>query len=121
MVKAVVTEEGTGALCTHEICKLGQVRNEMLYFRVREPLVALTRTCETLKKFPFVGFTKVGADVLLMGDYEPQDALHTFEMPKATIPTTTLARGPYKVEVRYTASSHEGVVLTHIKNDFTIV
>jgi hypothetical protein len=123
-VESVVIDAATGDRLDADRVMRGSTRLETLHFKTNEPLAGLTRTVINYKNFPWpAGFQRVGVDVVKMGDYAVSAAgtTHSFEMPKAVIPTIIFAKGGYKIDIKYTAESHPGKVLTHIKHEFHVV
>ena len=84
-------------------------------------LTTVRRRVLNYKQFPWpIGFKYVGSDTVKMGDYEPQTAPHSFELPKAKIPDTRLACGGYRIEITYSASNFAQPLLA-MKHEFTVV
>ena len=121
-LESVVTCESSGKILSDTLVARGQTRLEKLVFQVNTSLIGLTRHVTSYKQFPLVGYQKVGSEALPMGNYGPQlSTPQSFDMPKARIPNMVLAKGKYRIDLRYTAHSHPGVVLTHIKHEFEVV
>ena len=116
LVRSSVVDEATGEQLSSEVVTRGVTRLETLHFIVRgAPIIQLRRRTINYKHFRLVGFTKVGVDLVEMGDYAPGDG--TFAMPPAKIPNMYLATGRYRIEISYSAGGlgqdQEVFAMTH--------
>jgi glyoxylase-like metal-dependent hydrolase (beta-lactamase superfamily II) len=100
VVSSDVVDEETGEAQTHECVVRGTTRLETLHLRVKRPLKGLTRHTRTAKRFGML-WQPVSKDTLEMGDFAPSDEPYAYEMPKARVPTTPLARGRFRVHIAY--------------------
>ena len=121
-LESIVTDGTSGERLDDVRVYRGTTRCEQLRFKVHTPLVGLKRACTNYKFFPLLGYTKVGVDVVELGDYGVAGgAVQSFGMPDPVLPTMRLVKGPYKIDIKYTAKNLPGVVLAQIKHQFDII
>ena len=79
--------------------------------RALQSLHQLRRHTTTAKRFTGGFWKNVGIDSILLGDFSPRAEPYSFTLPRQVVPTIVMAKGEYKVQIRYTAANHADAVL----------
>lgn len=104
-------EEGSGARLLPDVVTRGSVRIETISFRVGgQSLSQLRRHTTTAKRFGAF-WKNVGIDSVLLGDFAPRAEPYRFTLPRQVVPSIVMAKGEYKVRIRYTAANHADALL----------
>ena len=84
----------------------------------KQQLVNLTRSVVTMKKIGFT-YVNVGMDSIELGTFDV--GKHEYELPHQEVPSTSLAKGLYKVQITYTAENLPEQILRKETVEFKIV